>query len=226
MKLLSNKSIEQLADQYAIRISIGSFTETAEELSQLLPPQYGYGEEASRRFHSLSRRREWLSARVLLHNVCGITQRLESAADGRPFLSGASSNVSLSHSGGYVAVVLSPKPVGVDIEMKGPRAYRLREKFMLSSETVLLDKIASEEQDAATILWSAKEAVYKCLAAPVSSMIGGICLRTIPTYNRLQAIADHPQQPGEPTHYEVDYRILPDFVMTIARQAEAVPSER
>ena len=58
------------------------------------------------------RRLQFLTGRALIYENCRETPSLSSM--GKPFIS--SSQISLSHSGPYVALILSDSPVGIDIE--------------------------------------------------------------------------------------------------------------
>lgn len=148
-------------------------TETEQELSVRLAHDPDSISEASRRFRSAARRREWMAVRVLLAAVAGPSVRLEYTPAGCPFLSGRSAHVSIAHTGNYVVLALSPGGrIGIDIERRTPRALRLRKKFLTPDEETLLWKgtdalpayAALSEEDRAVLLWSAKEAAYKYFA--------------------------------------------------------------
>ena len=81
---------------------------------------------------------------------------------GAPSLTGSGQYVSISHTDGYVAVIIAGKPVGIDIERRGRRVERVRSKFMQVSE----DALVAETPDPVLsmhLIWSAKEAVFKFL---------------------------------------------------------------
>ncbi len=73
--------------------------------------------------------------------------------------------VSLSHSGGAVAVAVSKSPVGIDIERVSPRiSGRMAERIMTDSERLEYSNIVDEERDRRlTEIWTAKEAIFKSL---------------------------------------------------------------
>lgn len=78
---------------------------------------------------------------------------------GKPFISPASClSISISHTRGYAAILLSDSTEtcgGVDIEYRSDRVQRIARRFIHDEEH-------AETTDDMLVLWSAKEAVYKC----------------------------------------------------------------
>ena len=122
------------------------------------------------------RQAQWLAGRRLAHALFDEFPTLlptetvvHNDATGRPWLAGAPADtvMSLSHSGEWVAAVLAQGGrAGVDIEFIRDKAQRLAEKFLTEDEwhharTVPL---MSEVDAHYTLLWSAKEALYKLAA--------------------------------------------------------------
>ena len=70
---------------------------------------------------------------------------------------------SLSHSGNLVAVAVSRKPVGVDIEKHEPARFTdaVAEKFATDCEREELSSFKERQRDALNALWTKKEAVFK-----------------------------------------------------------------
>ena len=94
----------------------------------------------------------------------------------KPYLEDEAFHFSISHCSDYAAAIVSRnKRVGVDIEVPTPKVERIKEKFLHADELAfLLEQCRPEnEQSAAsetfsehylnqlTLLWSAKEAVFK-----------------------------------------------------------------
>lgn len=71
--------------------------------------------------------------------------------------------ISLSHSGGVIAVAVSSRPVGVDLELSvRPRAERFAERIMKDSELSALALLQNEEKARyLTHCWTKKEALFK-----------------------------------------------------------------
>lgn len=138
-------------------------TETESELITLLPPSKGYAKEVTK-FKSPSRRKEWLATRVLLHHILGPDAKIDYFSTRRPYLCFSDKEISISHSHKYVALSLSQNPHGIDIEAYGSKALTLRSKFLNIKEASFLE--SDDPQKVATMLWSAKESVYKLYDIP------------------------------------------------------------
>lgn len=92
--------------------------------------------------------------------------RVARSESGRPFLSVASKlNLSISHSGPWVAVACSTHPIGIDVEKRSqvsPEAWSL---FASPAELTILPPVR---------IWSIKEASLKCWDA-----VGQLSMREI-----------------------------------------------
>ena len=135
------------------------------------------------------RRKEWLAERLLLRCAFLRSDDIGHREDGSPFLTGGDAHISISHSGPFVALSLSPAaPVGIDLEQRGPRAFRLREKFLSPGEYGYNEP--EEAETAALTAWSAKEAAYKLFGRPGITLKQGIRLTRTDGYGarlRLEA---------------------------------------
>jgi 4'-phosphopantetheinyl transferase EntD len=83
----------------------------------------------------------------------------------KPFLEQEQYHFSISHCGNFAAaIVSSTHRVGVDIELVTPRLRVISEKFLHEEERLFLQEWEALTQihlELVTLLWSAKEAVYK-----------------------------------------------------------------
>jgi len=78
----------------------------------------------------------------------------------KPYLHGYPGHISVSHSCEMAAAIYHPlQPVGIDIEKVSPRLLPLTDKFVALSECLEISGDRSDE--VLTLLWSAKEALYK-----------------------------------------------------------------
>jgi hypothetical protein len=105
---------------------------------------------------AVHRRREWLGTRLLLHSQ-GI-DRLDFLTNGKPVLTHG--GLSISHCKGSIAIVTSNVQIGLDIQEPTDRIFTIRSKFCSSSEWTWLER-HDEALRALTIVWSAKEAIFK-----------------------------------------------------------------
>ena len=106
--------------------------ESLEALLALLPDARRVCcEQELLQFASERRKIEWLSVRVLLYFMLKEDKQIGYSSEGKPFLTDDSFFISISHTKGYVAVILNPKtPVGIDIEQYGKRVHKVFDRRM------------------------------------------------------------------------------------------------
>ncbi|MCL2651455.1 MAG: 4'-phosphopantetheinyl transferase superfamily protein [Candidatus Azobacteroides sp.] len=111
---------------------------------------------------SESRKKEWLTVRVLLKEMLGEEKEILYTSTGKPYLSDNSYQISISHTKGFVAIALHPEMgIGIDIEHISPRIHKIRSRFMNEKEEANLDE---EHEEVHLLLhWSAKESLFKIL---------------------------------------------------------------
>jgi phosphopantetheinyl transferase len=131
--------------------------ETLEELLEM--SQHHYDHEIENISNEV-RKKERIISRFLLETLVGKKVEVKYADSGKPFCDGM--HFSISHTKNFVAVIVSNKPVGVDIEYKSDRIFRITEKFMHPDELKTLSE-CSEKQKFALLCWCAKETVYKII---------------------------------------------------------------
>jgi phosphopantetheinyl transferase len=90
-------------------------------------------------------------------------EEIEIADTRKPFLPEEQYHFSISHCGNYAAVLVSSnKRVGVDVELITPRVERIKHKFLHTDEVRFVNSRSTSQQlNLLTLLWSAKEAMYK-----------------------------------------------------------------
>jgi len=113
---------------------------------------------------SPKRLKEWMASRYLLKCLIGAEEPLKTAMlpGGKPFLIGRSEEISLSHSGDYVAAMTSRTDVGVDIQICKEKIIQLEHKFARPEESAQIDRKNAVMH--LHLLWGAKEALYKIYA--------------------------------------------------------------
>lgn len=142
------------------RLALWEITENIADLKW----QLQWGPEDIKRFGALAdeqRSMHWLCSRVLLRKMLNTQKFIDLQVDehGKPYLKNFPEKLSISHSGKRVAVLLSPKECGVDIQHIQPRIERIEHKFMAREELEFLSREHRMEQ--VHIFWSAKECLYK-----------------------------------------------------------------
>lgn len=140
---------------------IWKIEETQDELYSCLP----HPESIRRKVEELKtecRQTERLAVRVLLYKILKEQKEILYYPSGRPYLPEGSWNMSISHTGGYAALLLSrTKEAGIDIERYGERISRVVSRFVREDE--LLVPYKGTDRWAMLLHWSAKETLFKCM---------------------------------------------------------------
>ena len=94
-------------------------------------------------------------------------EEIEIADTRKPFLPGEQYHFSISHCGNYAAAIASAdKRVGVDVELITARLEQIKKKFLHADELYFVNMQRQDDRlKLLTVLWSAKEAVYKWYGA-------------------------------------------------------------
>lgn len=197
------------ASAYA-RWGIWKVEEDESTLFSMLPPDTCYA-DALQAFSSPHRRVEWLAVRVLLYTMMGEEQEILYHPNGRPYLPKAS--ISISHTKGYVAVLLADEGcnVGIDIEQVGERVRRVAHKFIGPDEQIH----PYEGSDLWSLLlhWSAKESLFKCMDAVGVDFIEHLHIHPFLPAVQGRFLAHESRTPFL-RQYIVHYLLHPDFVLT------------
>lgn len=109
------------------------------------------------------KRLQHLAGRFLLQFLCpGFPYELIRIADTRkPYLQDEQFHFSISHCGDYAAAIVSSDcRVGVDIEITSEKVERIKNKFLAENEQLIFS-LTTYDPQLTTLLWSAKESVYK-----------------------------------------------------------------
>lgn len=201
--------VERIED--TVRWGVWKMDESVEELLALLPIREPY-EEGLGRFTALHRKLEWLSVRVLLYQLLGKTVEIAYEPSGKPYLVDHSHFISISHTKGYVAVILSTvSEVGIDIEQYGPRIHKVAHKFMRDDEVVT--PYNDDSTWSLLLHWSAKEVMFKCMDAAEVDFREH--LRIEPFHLQEQGVLTaHEYRTELRQHFQISYLLYPDFVLT------------
>jgi len=107
-------------------------------------------------FSSVKRKIEFLATRKLLEEV-GLTDAdLSYREDGAPIINGK--YISISHTSDFVAIIVSDKKVGIDIERNRKQIFRIAHKFVNDEER---QKFDTDSLETLSIIWNCKEAMFK-----------------------------------------------------------------
>lgn len=185
--------------------------EAVDELLALLPGR-DYYEQELQHFVSPRRKLEWLSVRVLLYTLLNVEKRVAYYPSGKPYLEDGSYSISISHTRGYVAVVLSKVAgVGIDIEQYGQRIHNVAHKFMRSDEVPTI--FQGEDTWSLLLHWSAKEVMFKCLDTPEVDFCEHLHINPFTVQNCGEFNAKEYRTPQQHV-FHIHYMVHPEFVMT------------
>lgn len=156
MGLYLRKKLENKAE-----ISVWQITETEQELIEMCSVPTDEMEEISL-IRSESLRKQKLAVRALLNEVFEEKVYLSHHDNGKPYLENCVTNISITHTEKYVAIITHDEDdLGIDIESLD-RDFSVVEKKALSEDEIDdLDDDKEEKNEQLAIYWCAKEAIYK-----------------------------------------------------------------
>ncbi|MBR1574739.1 MAG: 4'-phosphopantetheinyl transferase superfamily protein [Bacteroidales bacterium] len=144
-------------------IAVWQITETEQELIDLSSTPSDEMEEISF-LGSESLRKQRLAVRALLNELFEEKVYLSHHDNGKPYLENMVTNISITHTDKYVAVILhDEEDVGIDIESLDRDFSAVEKKALSEDEIEDLDDDRRNEQLA--IYWCAKEAIFKRVSA-------------------------------------------------------------
>lgn len=157
MPLYLKKELENGA-----KIAVWKVEETEEELKNLSSVPSDELEEISL-YRSESIRRQKLAVRALLSEIFEDKVYLCHHDNGKPYLENCISEISITHTTNYVAVILHDEEgIGIDIESLD-RDFSAVEKKALSEDEI--DDLDDEDRnEQLAIYWCAKEAIFKLMS--------------------------------------------------------------
>lgn len=103
--------------------------------------------------------RGFLSVRMLLQSAGYSDRDLYYDEFGKPHLSNGR-HISITHSFGFSAIIISNQKTGIDIEMQREKISLIADKFV-DTEFDFLEREASDYIRKLTIIWGVKEAIFK-----------------------------------------------------------------
>lgn len=151
--------IKDLDDDYHSKLGVWQITESEEELRERTSIPSDELEEISY-IKSESLRKQKLAVRALLNEMFEDRVYLSHHDNGKPYIENCATNISITHTDKYVAVILNDTDeVGIDCESLDRDFSAVEKKALSEDEIDDLDDERRNEQLA--IYWCAKEAVYK-----------------------------------------------------------------
>ncbi|MCP9612890.1 4'-phosphopantetheinyl transferase family protein [Coprobacter tertius] len=164
-------------------------------------------------FSNEKRKIEKLTVNLLLKRIFGYDINIKYSGTGRPYLENETCEISISHTRHCIAVAMHTKEkIGVDVETIQPRIKNIQSRVLNTDE---IHSIQPEnELIHSTLLWSAKEAIFKASDVTDVDFKDNICLSFfIPeTKGIFDAEIKHPKLYKR---FKIFYTIYPEFVFTL-----------
>lgn len=159
-----------------------------------------------------NRRREWLAVRVLLKVLLGREVKIGYLEHGSPYLPGEYLHISLSHTKGYAAVLLSENPFpGIDIEYVSERVKKISSRFMSEAELQHVNQAC--ETTHLLLHWSGKETLFKALQQQEVDFRGDLHIYPFDPAEMGQFNAKETRTLAQ-KEYTVNYRVTEAYVVT------------
>ena len=195
-----------------IQWAVWKMEESLDALLALLPDARRiFCEQELNRFVSERRKMEWLSVRVLLYSMLREDKEIGYSSEGKPYLADRSFFISISHTKGYVAVMLGSRTaVGIDIEQYGQRVHRVSDRYVRSDEQA--ETYQGDTTWSLLLHWSAKEAVFKRMEDADADLRKFRLTHFVPQEEGTFQVQEFVTELHE--LYTVGHRIHPDFVLT------------
>jgi 4'-phosphopantetheinyl transferase len=141
------------------QIYVWKITESHDQLSS----EIILNEKGQRRVQNMKsemHRRGFLSVRKLLENNGYTDFDLYYDAFGKPHLHDGR-HISITHSHEFSAIILSDTNAGIDIEKQREKIKVIADKFTAPLEETYLDKASPDYISKLTVIWGAKESIFK-----------------------------------------------------------------
>lgn len=195
-----------------VSLGLWQMDESPEQLFDLYPHLLPYRSSLDDKYKNDGRKLEFLAIRALMYEmlrVNGASKGLLSHAgdfthngQGKPLFRGY--HVSISHTKGYAALILSKKSeVAVDIEYMSDRVERIASKFLRKDER-------ADSLDAKLVHWCAKETVFK-LFSEENLLFEDMRVKPFDT---MADWACHVENLKSGKTARVDFELAMDFVLT------------
>lgn len=195
-----------------VSLGLWQMDESPEQLFDLYPHLLPYRSSLDDKYKNDGRKLEFLAIRALMYEmlrVNGASKGLLSHAgdfthngQGKPLFRGY--HVSISHTKGYAALILSKKSeVAVDIEYMSDRVERIASKFLRKDER-------ADSLDSKLVHWCAKETVFK-LFSEENLLFEDMRVRPFDTMSDWACDVENLKS-GKTAR--VDFELAMDFVLT------------
>lgn len=168
--------------------------------------------------HSLERTHQLACADALASQILNHPTRIFRDSEGGPHLSGVVERVSISHTGNYMAMLVSPSPVlALDIELMDRDVERIIPRYSSGSEFGQFSALGVNNPG--LYIWGIKECLFK--AVPVNGILFKDHLKIKQTV-RNEAVVSHceVEHPNLRAQLSVVSRIFEPLIVSYVDQAK------
>jgi len=167
-------------------------------------------------FKNESRQREWLAVRTLLQHLRPKKPVIKYKENGKPYLTDGSEEISISHSGLYIAIALSSMHVpGVDIEHIHPKIKRIAQRFLHDKEKAFLSMAENIAVAQLCTIWCVKEVLYKIHPKGMLSFKNNLLVSPFTLANEGQ-LEGFIIENGTQTPYSLTYKRIGEYMLVYA----------
>lgn len=141
------------------QILIWKITESLEELL----PKVVLKEKTQLRLNGMKseiHQRAFLSVRMLIQEIGSNDNDLHYDEFGKPYLN-CGRHISITHSHNFAAIIISNDAIGIDMELQRNKIIRIADKFCDVEFEYLEREKSTEFIRKLTVIWGAKEAIFK-----------------------------------------------------------------
>ena len=167
---------------------------------------------AIERFNDIKRKKQNISARLMLNLLSNKKEILSYSKNGKP-KSKLFKNISISHSNKYCMLLTSNNNIGIDIQYKNPNIEKISNKFLNNTEKNHINKKNNVEE--MHFIWCAKESIYKTLNnLPCSFKTN---LEIEPMKDNMKTIGYYKHDKTR-IKYNIEYELLENYFIGIANE--------
>jgi len=141
------------------KLLIWEITESFEELMSKVVLK----EKTQQRLNGMKsqmHQRAFLSVRMLIQEMGFTDHDLHYDEFGKPYFD-CHNYISITHSYHFAAIIISHETVGIDMELQREKILRIADKFVDTEFEYLNSNVLKEYVKKLTVIWGAKEAIFK-----------------------------------------------------------------
>lgn len=162
---------------------------------------------------ALSHQKGFLSIRKLLQEVGYSDEDLFYDTTGKPNLNDGKT-ISITHSFDFSAIIISDRATGIDLEMQREKIIAIAEKFMETEFDFLPQNKEKDFIQKSTVIWGAKEAIFKIENKPGISFKDHISVFPFEiSEGKTHAILTFESQVK---NFKIQFKLVENYILVVA----------